>query len=102
MSRGGQYKNYKKFMDLCSYKHDFHVSAEWMFLATSYCKSPCDIIGGAVKTTCGRRSLQRSLSNKILDYRAILDLCENEMMPIKFFGTCKESIISVKNLEIEK
>ena len=102
MSRGGQYKNYKKFMDLCSYKHDFHVSAEWMFLATSYCKSPRDIIGGAVKTTCGRRNLQRSLNNKILDYRAILDLCENEMMPIKFFGTCKESIISVKNLEIEK
>ena len=30
------------------------------------------------------------------------DLCENEMMLIKFFGICKESMISVENLEIEK
>ena len=47
-------------------------------------------------------SLQRSLNNQILDYKAILDLCENEMMSIKFFGICMESMISVENLEIEK
>ena len=29
----------------------------------------------------------------------MLDLCENEMMSIKFFGLCKESLISVENLE---
>ena len=49
-----------------------------------------------------RRNLQRSLNNQILDYKAILDLCENEMMSIKFFGICMESMISVENLEIEK
>ena len=38
-----------------------------------------------------KRSLQRSLNNQILDYNAILDLCENEMMSIKSFGICKES-----------
>ena len=38
-----------------------------------------------------KRSLQRSLNNQILDYKAILYLCENEMMSIKFFGICKES-----------
>ena len=43
-----------------------------------------------------------NLNNQILDYQAILDLCENEMMPIKFFGICKESMINVENLEIEK
>ena len=48
-------------MDLCSHKHDFGISAEWMLFATSYYKSP------------------------VLDYKAILDLCENEMMSIKFF-----------------
>ena len=32
-----------------------------------------------------KQSLQRSLNNQILDYKAILDLCENEMMSIKFF-----------------
>ena len=49
-----------------------------------------------------KRSLQRSLNNQILDYKAILDLCENEMLSIKFPGKFKESIISVENLEIEK
>ena len=54
------------------------------------------------KPHVSKRSLQRSLNNQILDYKAILDLCENEMMSIKFFGICKESMISVENLEIEK
>ena len=47
-------------------------------------------------------SLQMSLNNQILDYKTILDLCENEMMSINIFGDCKENMISVKNLEIEK
>ena len=55
-----------------------------------------------LKQHVAKRSLQRSLNNQILDYKAILDLCENEMMSIKFFGICKESMISVENLEIEK
>ena len=53
-----------------------------------------------LKRHVAKRSLQRSLNNQILDYKAILD--ENEMTPIKFFGICKESMISVENLEIEK
>ena len=55
-----------------------------------------------LKQHVAKRSLQRSLNNQILDYKAILDLCENEMMSIRFFGICKESMISVENLEIEK
>ena len=55
-----------------------------------------------LKRHVAKRSLQRSLNNQILDYKAILDLCENEMMSIKVFGVCKENIISVENLEIEK
>ena len=55
-----------------------------------------------LKPHVAKQSLQRSLNNQILDYKAILDLCENEMMSIKFFGICKESMISVENLEIEK
>ena len=43
-----------------------------------------------------------SFNNQILDYKTILDLCEIEMMSIKFFWICKESMISVENLEIEK
>ena len=55
-----------------------------------------------LKRHIGKRSLQRPLNNKILDYKVVLDLCENEMMSIKFFGICKESMISLENLEIEK
>ena len=47
-------------MDLCSHKHDFGISAEWVFLATSYCKAPCDGIGGAVKTTCSQVKPQKA------------------------------------------
>ena len=49
-----KYKNFKNFMDLPSHRHDFGISAEWVFFATNYCKSPCDGIGGAVKTTCSQ------------------------------------------------
>ena len=55
-----------------------------------------------LKQHVAERSLQRSLNNKFLDYKAILDFWENEMMSIKFFGICKESMISDENLEIEK
>ena len=55
-----------------------------------------------LKQHVSKRSLQRSLNNQILDYKAILDLCENEMMSIKFFGICEENMISVENLETEK
>ena len=54
------------------------------------------------KPHVSNRNLQMSLNNQILDYKAILDLCDNEMMSINFFGICKESIISVENLETEK
>ena len=49
-----------------------------------------------------KRNLQRSLNNQILDYKAILDLYENEMMSIMFFVICKVSMTSVENFETEK
>ena len=55
-----------------------------------------------LKRHVAKRSLQRSLNNQVLYYKSMLDLCENEMMSIKFFGICKESMIIVENLEIEK
>ena len=55
-----------------------------------------------LKQHLAKKSLQKSLNYQILDYKVILDLCGNEMMSIKFFGICKESMISVENVEIEK
>ena len=54
-------------MDLCSHKDDFGISVEWMFFATTYCKSTYDSIGGAVKQHASKQSLQRSSNNQILD-----------------------------------
>ena len=63
---------------------------------------PVMALGEQLKRHVSKRSHQKSLNNQILDYKAILGFCENEMMSIKFFGICKDSIINVKNLEIEK
>ena len=80
---------------LCFHKHDFGISVEWISV-------PCDCIVGAIKTAFSKRSLQMYLNNQILDYNAILHLCENEMMLISFFGICKKIMITVENLEIQK
>ena len=98
---GGQYKNYKNFLNLCFHKEDFGVEAEWVFFATSHGKSPCDGIGGAVKRHAAKRSLQRPLNNQILDYKAMLDVCQEEMPSIKFFGIPKEDMVVIRaELEI--
>ena len=93
---GGQYKNYKKFLNLCFHQEDFGVAAEWVFFATSHGKSPCDGIGGSVKRHAAKRSLQRPKNNQILDYKAVLEVCEAEMQSIVFFGIAKEEMIDVR------
>ena len=55
-----------------------------------------------LKPHVAKQTLKNSFNNQILYYKAILDLCENEMMSINLFGICKESMISIENLEIEK
>ena len=54
------------------------------FFGTSYCKSPCVNISGAIKRYVAKQGLQRSLNNKILDYKAMLDLCENKICHSSF------------------
>lgn len=44
-----QYKNKYNFVNLCLFKHDFEISAEWHFFATSHGKSACDAMGGSFK-----------------------------------------------------
>ena len=67
-------------MDLCSHKHDFGISAEWVFFATSSANLPLMALLEQLKRHVAKGSLQMSLNNQILDYKTILDLCENEMM----------------------
>ena len=93
---GGQYKNFKNFLNLCSHKEDFSIEAKWIFFAISHEKLPYDGIGGAVKCHAAKRSLQRPLNNQILDYRAVLEVCQEEMKSIIFFGIDKEDMVEVR------
>ena len=55
---GFQYKNYKRFSNLCHHESDFGVNAEWNIFATSHRESSCDGIGGTVKRLIASASLQ--------------------------------------------
>ena len=81
---------------MCSHKHDFGISDEWVFFATNFWNVPVMASVEQLTRHVAKQSLQRCLSNQILD------LCENEMMSITFFKIRKESMISVKDFEIEK
>ena len=75
---GGQYKNYKNFMNLCLHKQDFGLDAEWIFFATSHGKSPHNGIDSSVKRHAAKRRLQRPMNTQILDYQAMLNVCKEE------------------------
>ena len=71
-------------------------SREFLF----HSKSPCDGIGGSVKCYAAKRRLQRPMNNQILDYHVMLNVCEEEISKIKFFGISKETMDDMhKSLE---
>ena len=53
-------------------------------------------IGGTVKNHAAKQSLQRPINNQILDYRAVLEVCQEEMKSIIFFGIDKEDMTEVR------
>ena len=71
------------------------------FLEWAIANIPAMALVEQFKRHVAKWNVQRSLNNQILDFKAILDLCENEMMSVEFLGICKGNMISVENLEIE-
>ena len=61
-----QYKNRYNFSNICKHKQDFELDCEWHFFATSHGKSSCDGIGGTIKRSVAKASLQRIYKNLIL------------------------------------
>ena len=61
-----QYKNRKKFLNLCYHKSDFGVHTEWNFYATSHGKGPNYGIGGIVKRLAAKASLQKPYNSQIM------------------------------------
>ena len=80
-----RYKNCKNFINLCHNQQDFNMDAEWIFLATSHGKSPCDGVVGFVKPYVAKRSLQRPLHDRILSYHSMIDPFVREILSITFF-----------------
>ena len=79
----GQYKNCYNFINLLHHEADFGLQAEWNFFATSRGKNACDGIGGALKRSAAKASLQRPLVNQILN-------------PLDFYNFCKTNVKNVK------
>ena len=70
----GEYKN----LD------DFGVAAEWHFFATSHGKSAAYGIGGTVKRTATKASLQQPINNQILNLCSCIKFVLSEIKGIHF------------------
>lgn len=57
-----QYKNKYNFLDLCLFKKEFKLDAEWHFFATSHCKSACDALGGTFKRNSRIHNMQQPVN----------------------------------------
>ena len=74
---------------------------KWIFFATSHGKSPCDRICGSVKYHSGKRSLQRPMNSQILDHKAMLNVCKEEMSQKKLSGISKGTMGGVYKSFVE-
>jgi len=54
--------------------------------ATSHGKSPCDGIGGTIKRKMTRTSLQRPVTNQILNFTAVEEFCKENINGITFLS----------------
>ncbi|KAJ8684697.1 hypothetical protein QAD02_020490 [Eretmocerus hayati] len=63
---GGQYKNRFNFLNLAFHRRGFGVPAEGHFSATSHGKGPWNGVGGTLKRSVSRASLQRPVNHQIV------------------------------------
>ena len=70
-------------------------------------KSPYDGIGGFVKRPVAKRTLQRPLKDQILDYKAVQEVCREDLKNIQFFDMsvkndcCSRELLSVLTLVLQ-
>jgi hypothetical protein len=93
---GGQYKNYKNFINICHHEKDFGIKCEWNFFATSHGKNACDGIGGTIKRGVAKASLQRIQSDHILNPKAFYDFSKKHFQGIEILYVPKEEITQNK------
>lgn len=76
-----QYKNKFNFVNLCHHKKDYGIDAEWHFYATSHGKGACDGIGGCVKRSAYRASLQ---DKTIVSTKKLFEWASNFFKKVEF------------------
>ena len=91
----GQYKNRFNFINLLYHESDFGIKAQWNFFATSHGKNACDGIGGTLKRSVSRASLQRPYTDQILTAKDFFEYCQEYIQSVKCFFTGNEEINSV-------
>ncbi len=81
---GAQYKNKMNFYNLCNFKEDFDMEAEWHFFATCHGKGPCDALGGVLKRNAARASLQRPFEKQITTPRELYSWAEEKESRVNY------------------
>ena len=89
---GGQYKNYKNFMNQMKHHDDFALNAEWNFFTTVHGKNVCDGVGGTVKRLAAHTSLQRAKEKQIFTPRQLYEFTSEEIPGITSFYVSTDDI----------
>ena len=89
----GQYKNRKNFYNLCHHKADLNGEAKWIFFATSHRKQLCDGIGGTVKRSVAKASLQRPYSKQILNPPMMFQHCKHAIKDVEFIYVQQHELV---------
>ena len=82
-------KYFKNIANLNYHYMDYELKAEWHFFATSHGRSPCDGIGGTVKHSLARASLQNT---SILDINEMYEWSASHIDDIKFFKVTESDV----------
>ena len=99
----GQYKNRYNFINICYHKIDFDIDCEWNFFATSHGKGACDGIGGTVKRSVARTSMQRPYQEQILSPEDMYEYCINNLSEnITFFYVQSNEVKETENYLYER
>ena len=70
-----------------------------VFFATSHGKSPCVGIGGTVKRTAAKASLQRTTSDQILSVESMFAFCTSKMKNITFILITVETMDTLRPVQ---
>ena len=89
---GGQYTNFKNFLNLAYHLEDFGLIAIWIFFASCHGKSNCDGVGAATKRKLRNQSLTVGPQDAILSSQSAYNFLINAMPSVTFFHIDKESI----------